>query len=151
MQSYARLHNRDHKREPLMTDKATIATTAGGSPLDGVVRPCPTCGSDCNERDELDKTEREIARLMGVVSTVNSRCDHLGIRLGEVIRERAAMRDALVELLACNSDFAGWSMSMVADRAAFDAMLARSQERLDAAVSAARDVLGPNDRAEPPP
>jgi hypothetical protein len=25
---------------------------------------CETCGSDCNERDELDKAEREIARLM---------------------------------------------------------------------------------------
>ncbi len=24
---------------------------------------CPTCGSYCNERDELDKCEREIARL----------------------------------------------------------------------------------------
>jgi hypothetical protein len=24
---------------------------------------CPTCGSDCNERDELDKAEREIDRL----------------------------------------------------------------------------------------
>jgi DNA repair exonuclease SbcCD ATPase subunit len=24
---------------------------------------CPTCGSDCNERDELIKAEREIERL----------------------------------------------------------------------------------------
>ncbi len=26
-------------------------------------RTCPTCGSDCNERDELIKAEREIERL----------------------------------------------------------------------------------------
>jgi len=24
---------------------------------------CPTCGSDCNERDELEKADREIERL----------------------------------------------------------------------------------------
>ena len=24
---------------------------------------CPTCGSDCNERDELTKAEREIGKL----------------------------------------------------------------------------------------
>lgn len=26
-------------------------------------QPCPACGSDCNERDELIKAEREIERL----------------------------------------------------------------------------------------
>jgi hypothetical protein len=35
--------------------------------LERGVRPlaeaCPTCGSDCNERDELIKAEREIERL----------------------------------------------------------------------------------------
>ena len=40
---------------------------AGGPLLNGVVRPCPECGSDCNERDELTKAEREIERLRGIV------------------------------------------------------------------------------------
>lgn len=32
-------------------------------PNPGGLKPCPTCGSDCNERDELIKAEREIERL----------------------------------------------------------------------------------------
>ena len=28
---------------------------------------CPMCGSDCNERDELTKAEREIARLRDAI------------------------------------------------------------------------------------
>lgn len=36
----------------------------------------------------------EIQRLSDVVSKVNSRCDHLGIRLGEVIADRDALLDA---------------------------------------------------------
>ena len=54
------------------------------------------------------------------------------------------MRAALAELLACHTESAGWSMSVLTDRAEFDAMLARSQERLEAAVGAAREALGPN-------
>lgn len=52
------------------------------------------------------------------------------------------LRTALTELLACYTESAGWSMSMVSNRAEFDAMLERSQERLEAAVGAARVVLG---------
>ena len=37
----------------------------------------------------------EIERLSGVVSKVNKHCDHLGIRLGEVMRERDALLEAL--------------------------------------------------------
>ena len=72
-------------------ENATLPA-ADESRLDKGVVPCPTCGSDCNERDELGKAEREIARLMGVVVAVNSRCDHLGMRLGEVILERDKLR-----------------------------------------------------------
>ena len=68
-----------------------------------------------------------------------------------LIRGRTRMREdnerlraALAELLACHTESAGWSMSMLTDRAEFDAMLARSQERLHAAISAAREALGPN-------
>lgn len=34
----------------------------------------------------------EIARQTEVIRRVNARCDHLGIRLGEVIKERDDMR-----------------------------------------------------------
>lgn len=54
------------------------------------------------------------------------------------------LRNALAELLACHTESAGFTMSMLADRAEFDAMLQRSQERLEAAVGEARDALGPN-------
>lgn len=47
--------------------------------------------------DESDNAQREIERLMGVVRHVNSRCDHLGMRLGEVIRERDALRALLFD------------------------------------------------------
>ena len=60
------------------------------------------------------------------------------------------LRAALAELLACHTESAGWNMSMLTDRAEFDAMLARSQERLHAAIGAAREALGPNVRAERP-
>jgi len=33
---------------------------------------CPTCGSDCNERDELEKAEREIERLQGLFAASQS-------------------------------------------------------------------------------
>ena len=52
------------------------------------------------------------------------------------------LHTALTELLACHTESAGWSMSMLADRPEFDAMLARGQERLEAAVGAARAALG---------
>ena len=56
--------------------------------------------------------------------------------------ESARLRAALTELLACNTESSGWSLSMLANRAEFDAMLERSQERLDTAVGAARVALG---------
>ena len=52
------------------------------------------------------------------------------------------LHTALTELLACHTESAGWSMSMLASRAEFDAMLARSQERLEAAMGAAKVALG---------
>jgi len=52
------------------------------------------------------------------------------------------LHTALTELLACHTESAGWSMSMMANRAEFDAMLERSQERIEAAVGAARVALG---------
>ena len=66
-------------------------------------------------------------------------CPNCLVQLRE---DNERMRAALAELLACHTESAGWSMSMLADRAEFDAMLQRSQERLEAAVGAARAALG---------
>lgn len=33
---------------------------------------CPACGSDCNERDELAKAEREITRLRAEVESLRA-------------------------------------------------------------------------------
>ena len=52
-----------------------------------------------------------------------------------------AVRAALAELVACHTESAGWSMSMMSNRAEFDAMIDRSQKRLEAAVAAARAAL----------
>ena len=64
------------------------------------------------------------------------------VRLAAALTERDKMRAALTELLACHTESAGFTMSMLTDRAEFDAMLARSQERLETAVGAARVALG---------
>lgn len=52
------------------------------------------------------------------------------------------LHTALTELLACHTESAGWSMSMLADRAEFDAMMQRSQGRFETALGAARVALG---------
>lgn len=46
-----------------MTDQATPANVGSNYGLGLGSEACPTCGSDCNERDELIKAEREIERL----------------------------------------------------------------------------------------
>ena len=74
---------------------------------------------------------------------------NLAQSLAEARAEIDRLRAALAELLACHTESAGWSMSMLTDRAEFDAMLARSQERYEAAIGAAREALGPNDGGEP--
>jgi hypothetical protein len=48
---------------------------------------------------ERDALKADAERLSDVVSKVNARCDHLGIRLGEVIDERDALLAALKRLL----------------------------------------------------
>lgn len=98
------------------------------------------------DKQKLEEAE-QLAYSMTCHPLAYGTIDHTeqaGEMLRELLQEVQRLRAALTELLACNTESAGWSMSMVADRAAFDAMLARSQARLDAAVSAAREVLGPN-------
>lgn len=63
-------------------------------------------------------------------------------RAGALLLKAEKQEAALRELLACHTESAGWSMSMLANRAEFDAMIKRSQERLEAAVGAARVALG---------
>ena len=45
--------------------------------------------------DEIERLRAEEQRLCSVVASVNSKCDHLGMRLGEVIRERNKLLEAL--------------------------------------------------------
>ncbi len=45
--------------------------------------------------DAIEALQAECDRQKGVIASVNGRCDHLGMRLGEVIRERDALRNAL--------------------------------------------------------
>lgn len=40
----------------------------------------------------LQRALKEIERQSGVIRKLNGQCDHLGIKLGEVIRERDALR-----------------------------------------------------------
>lgn len=62
----------------------------------------------------------EIQRLSDVVSKVNSRCDHLGIRLGEVIAERNALAEANE---AFGKRQVWWDNKMLALEAERDALL----------------------------
>lgn len=52
-----------------------------------------------------------------------------------------AVRAALAELVACHTEEAGLTMSMVANRADFDAFMERCDQRLAAALDAARAAL----------
>ena len=51
------------------------------------------------------------------------------------------VREALAELVAYHTEEAGLTMSMVANRADFDEFMERCQQRLDAALAAAREAL----------
>ena len=57
-----------------MTYTDAPKTPAIGVPVDRTVGPvaeaCPTCGSDCNERDEIFKAEREIERLQRKIESL---------------------------------------------------------------------------------
>ena len=46
-----------------MEQTDTPAKVASNAQLGPGAEACPTCGSDCNERDELVKAEREMERL----------------------------------------------------------------------------------------
>ena len=59
---------------------------------------CPTCGSDCNERDELEKAEREIERLRGIVPEVLERLNDEMCDENERLRaELAAAKEGVVQ------------------------------------------------------
>lgn len=56
-----------------------------------------------------------------------------------------AVRAALAELVACHTEETGLTMSMVANRADFDAFMERCDQRLAAALDAARSALSAGD------
>ena len=87
-----------------------------------------------HEHDDLtigDEAAYEIARL---------RVDH-AVAMAAMDAKIERLRAALAELLACHTESAGWSMSMLTNRAEFDEMIDRNQERLESAVGAARAAL----------
>lgn len=112
-------------------------------------------GRRWRENSSLEKWFPLTAERLVALEAENAALKHdLQYARDGLIRVRTRMREdnerlraALAELLACHTESAGWSMSMLTDRAEFDAMLARSQERLHAAIGAAREALGPNVRA----
>lgn len=60
--------------------------------------PCPACGSDSNERDELTKAEREIERLTALAGPSGKRLGELERINDDLIADNerlAAERDAL--------------------------------------------------------
>ena len=66
---------------------------------------CPTCGSDCNERDELIKAEREINRLTAELD--ESRAERSVAYLA--FEQVTADRDALVRQNLALCDAMGYS------------------------------------------
>lgn len=109
-------------------------------------------GRQWRENSSLKKWFPVTAERLAALEAENAALKHdLQYARDGLIRGRSRMREdnehlraALSELLACHTESAGWSMSMLTDRAEFDTMLARSQERLHAALRAAREALGPN-------
>lgn len=49
----------------------------------------------------IEALQAETERQKGVIASVSGRCDHLGMRLGEVLRERDALRARVAELEGC--------------------------------------------------
>jgi len=65
---------------------------------------CPTCGSDCNERDELTKAEREITRLSAEVDALKRTHDEAMKRSHEVTQEMARQFETEVEALRADAN-----------------------------------------------
>lgn len=139
----------------MTTDKAT-KYLAGEVPVDRQVRPCcPECEGPLQWRCPACRIAQSEAvadmALCAVCGRPPHACDdHLCVpatapvaaQRDFLLTEVKRLRAALAELLACHTESAGWTMSMISNRAEFDAMLARSQERLETAVGAARAALG---------
>ena len=64
---------------------------------------CPTCGSDCNERDELTKAEREITRPSAEVDALKRTHDEAMKRSHEVTQEMARQFETEVEALRADA------------------------------------------------
>ena len=91
---------------------------------------CPTCGSDCNERDELTKAEREITRLSAEVDALKRTHDEAMKRSHEVTQEMARQFETEVEALRAKATAFDW---LQAEHDRFDPMarcvIKRSMDR----------------------
>ena len=88
-------------------DRSDRSALSGG--LGAGAESCPTCGSDCNERDELIKAEREIERLR---AERNAAVRDLQERCAKVCEEYATWG---------GSKFYEWFMKAAAEIRAIDA------------------------------
>ena len=103
------------------------------------------------ERDHLAQGNFYTRHVMAMTEEGLHRKSAIAAELAHRDMDIARLRAALMELLACHTESAGWSMSMLANRAEFDAMLVRSQERIEAAIGAARQALGMCQKCGLPP
>jgi hypothetical protein len=78
-----------------------------------------------------EEMQREIDRQREVIRKVNARCDYIGIRLGEVIREREQMAEALTLIAAPMRPDGSWNRDRGACRQLALGVLARLNVRAD--------------------
>lgn len=73
---------------------------------------CPTCGSDCNERDELTKAMREIDRLQKECAALASwQCVHTDGKQGlfhDIGGNSQCAKDAVITTLQADTDRLNW-------------------------------------------
>lgn len=74
-----------------------------------------------DDTQALATAAAEIERQRAVIRKVNARCDHLGMRLGEVIRERDALRASIAKLEEPVEDEAAWRLRFPGAIAAVEA------------------------------
>lgn len=79
----------------LFDASASADIAAADAALEAGPQPgkCPTCGSDCNERDELIKAEREIEKL-------RTERDELQAQLRAYLRAQITREEGLQALIA---------------------------------------------------
>ena len=93
---------------------------------------CPTCGSECNERDELTKAEREIERLRAEVEALRAdaeRWRYINKRNGEWRRFEADGPDPAYSMLCVRLPYDADLSCRATREIAIDAARAAQGER----------------------